>query len=142
MEAHLTDCGFSGILPDWHFRRRAAALSSDLRAVGADAPPSRHLALPSSRAALVGIAYVLEGSRLGGAVLAKRVAPDYRGVATAYLEHGAGRRFWPSFTATIGALAFTPAEQAEAVEAASRCFDLFERALVIPGQHTTTDAAS
>jgi heme oxygenase len=62
-------------VPDWPERRRAELLRSDLRELGIDIPPPLPAPVLIGNAALLGALYVLEGSRLGGALL-KRSLPD------------------------------------------------------------------
>ena len=69
IEERLDAGGTAELVPDWGSRRRADLLRADLAALGADEPfliPPPPLQSP---AAQLGAVYVLEGSRLGGAVL-------------------------------------------------------------------------
>ena len=68
---------------------RTEALLDDLQALGGAVPPEIDFALPEGEAARWGALYVIEGSRLGGAVLA-RMVPE--GLPAAYLgaRHGSG----------------------------------------------------
>jgi heme oxygenase len=113
---------------------RAALLGEDLAALGADgrasqpsdAPP---IALPSLAAAW-GAAYVIEGSALGGQVLAGRVRTALGDeISTRYLSfRGAetGAR-WRRFLGKLAALAEGPDESAadEASRAALQTFDRY-----------------
>jgi heme oxygenase len=109
-------------------RRDVAALSPS-----ADAT-LRCFALPScvSTAHQLGIAYVIEGSTLGGKFILARLPPALaalRGVATAFLEgYGAatGAR-WKSFGAIVERLVTSPAAEAEAVAGARETLARFER---------------
>jgi len=86
------------LIPDWPERRRAAALARDMRALEITpfpvpiAPPS--LATVAER---IGAIYVLEGSRLGGAMLSRTVARALPQAPRAFLDHGAGKGLWPRF---------------------------------------------
>jgi heme oxygenase (biliverdin-IX-beta and delta-forming) len=74
IEERLDDAGSIEFVPDWMARRRAHLLRADLAALGADEPvriPSPPLESPAAR---LGAIYVLEGSRLGGAVLKRGLA--------------------------------------------------------------------
>lgn len=62
---------------------RTAALMADLQALGGEAPVDSIFALPEGEAARWGALYVIQGSRLGGAVLAKMVPAD---LLAAYLD--------------------------------------------------------
>lgn len=69
---------------------RTQALRDDLAALGGDEnPPELDFTLPPGEAARWGALYVIEGSRLGGAVLARSVP---QGLPAAYLNarHGSG----------------------------------------------------
>jgi len=68
---------------------RTQALRDDLAAMGGEIPAELDFALPPGEAARWGALYVIEGSRLGGAVLARSV-PE--GLPAAYLgaRHGSG----------------------------------------------------
>jgi heme oxygenase len=63
------------LVSDW--TARSPALLDDLAALGGAAPDERDFGLPAGEAARWGALYVLEGSRLGGAFLEKRVAPGF-----------------------------------------------------------------
>ena len=75
------------LVEGWH--GRTDALHQDLAALGGEVPPELDFALPGGEAARWGALYVIEGSRLGGAVLARSV-PE--GLPAAYLgaRHGPG----------------------------------------------------
>jgi heme oxygenase (biliverdin-IX-beta and delta-forming) len=67
------------VIPDWKERRRSHLARADLRMLGAEEgsfPPSSGL-LPelAGPEQILGIAYVLEGSTLGGAFLLRQLAP-------------------------------------------------------------------
>lgn len=99
--------------PDWPAHSRAAALEADLAVLGRPLPP----ALPApalDRAAALGAAYVLEGSRLGNAMLLRAVraaADPALARATAYLSHRPEREDagWPGFVARLEAALPDPA---------------------------------
>lgn len=119
LERALEDAGIAGQLPDWPERRRSDALLQDLSALGARAPhPAPATCQPGGEA--LGIAYVLEGSRLGAAVLFAQLPA---GAPSAFLSHGRGLRLWPGF---LRRLADLPLREAAAAErGACRAFDLF-----------------
>lgn len=54
---------------------RTAALMEDLQALGGEAPVDSIFTLPEGEAARWGALYVIQGSRLGGAVLSRRWSP-------------------------------------------------------------------
>lgn len=77
----------AALLPGW--QGRTAALEADLAALEVALPPPVDWVVPVGDAARWGALYVVEGSRLGGAVLARMIAT---GQPSAYLSarHGAG----------------------------------------------------
>ncbi len=131
IEAGLNEAGAGGLLTDWAERRRTAALVADL----ADLELATTLQHPEplrfqDRAELIGGLYVLEGSRLGGAMLARRVAVSSDPVvqaATRYLSHGRGRRFWSSFLDVLKAQPETVCTGA--IRGAELAFSRFQSAL-------------
>jgi heme oxygenase len=125
VEAALDRAGAGTVLPDWTSRQRADLLRADLAEAGGG-PVAPYVAPNfSGRSALLGGLYVIEGSRLGGAVLRRGLPPDaparFLGAPT---EPGA----WRQFIATMDTLIGSPDEVAEAVAAAQAVFRLFERA--------------
>jgi len=131
LEKALERAGIAELIPDWGSRSRRAALEQDLAALRL----STSISLPTGRLegapALLGAAYVLEGSRLGGAVLLRRAlagADPAIGAATSYLRHGQGQGLWASFLDLLEASA--PARDAPdgVVEGASVAFAAFEAA--------------
>lgn len=98
VEAALDEGGAAEVLPDWPQRRRSEALVADLTALGRAVPD---LVTPpdfDDEARLWGGLYVLEGSRLGGAVLRKSVPPELPRSFLASPSKSAG---WPSFVAVL-----------------------------------------
>lgn len=75
-----------GLVPDFDGRMRSAVLFEDIRDLGG-AFQSRSVDIFDDEAAALGALYVLEGSRLGGRVLARRVSfvsPRKRGIGTRF----------------------------------------------------------
>ncbi|RUM07525.1 biliverdin-producing heme oxygenase [Rhizobium chutanense] len=122
-ENALDEAGVVRLLPDWPERRRAQLLLADIGELG-DRMPERLPPPPlHDEAALWGALYVLEGSKLGGALLAKSV-PD--ALPSSYLTprgpKGAIRIFMDRLdTSGVG-------DPAAAVAAARTLFDLFRKA--------------
>ena len=77
VEAALARAGAAGLVPDWEARRRASRLLADLAALGVGAPVEDVDIAFADDAAVLGGVYVLEGSRLGGAMLARGVPADF-----------------------------------------------------------------
>jgi heme oxygenase len=132
LEGALEADGVEDILPDWPSRTRRAVLLNDIDRLGGHPRP---LPMPETLdvAAMLGTLYVLEGSRLGAAVLLKTVSqsPDPRVVqGTAFLRHGQGRKLWQTFLDVLEREAPTLDERA-AIQAAHDAFGLFAHAATV-----------
>ncbi len=104
IEPALVAAGIHAVLPDWDQRQRGPALARDMEDMGIVplAPPLPRI--ESGTGALLGWSYVLEGSRLGAAVIL--AALEAEGVpgprdATRFLRHGLGVPFWRSFKTAL-----------------------------------------
>lgn len=127
LETALERGGFGARLADWPQRRRSATLAEDLAALGETPPPP--LPQPTTHADLGawcwGAGYVLEGSRLGGRVLARQVQAATPDAPVAYLGHGSELPLWPRFVEALEAAVSLPSD-AEALRAgAEAAFGLF-----------------
>lgn len=123
VEDALDAASITDLVPDWPARRRADALRADLAALALPLPaPLPAPVLPTPAAAL-GAWYVLEGSRLGGALLARGVAP---GLPRAFLT--APGRKWAKSMELLNNHLYDGAELKRALGAARAVFVLFERA--------------
>lgn len=118
----------AGIAPalfgNWAGRLRSHALRGDLAALGGCYRQTR-IAPVDDEAAAFGALYVLEGSRLGGQVLARMAeasADDGVRGATRYFRHGQGAGLWRSF---IEALEHSPGVRARPDHAAKAARDAF-----------------
>ncbi|MEH3158709.1 MAG: biliverdin-producing heme oxygenase [Sphingomonas taxi] len=111
-------------LPAW--RPRTAALAADLAALGKELPAPLPFAVPGA-AARWGALYVIEGSRLGGQLLARSVG---EGLPVAYLSarHEAGE--WRELLARIEtrAAASDTAWRGAAIAGARATFALYAQA--------------
>ncbi|HMO42518.1 MAG TPA: biliverdin-producing heme oxygenase [Phenylobacterium sp.] len=119
--------------PDhWPLKRRTEALRQDLAALGQE--PPRALAAPDlpSRSMRLGALYVIEGSRLGGMLLSRRLAAVQPDAPRAYLDHDAGPGYWRDFLAWLEDEPDPVGHADQAVEGARRAFAFyagaFERA--------------
>lgn len=112
----------SGGLDGWS--PRGDALVADLSALDAPVPAGADLDWASDSATRWGAAYVLEGSRLGGRMLARSVPASF---PRSFLSGGQNPNGWQSFITALNAAA----RQADAswrelaVESARSTFDLF-----------------
>lgn len=114
--------GIAAIVPDWDARRRSQPLRDDLAALNLDVPPPAGSLALDSDAALLGALYVLEGSRLGGTLLKRSVAPD---LPTRFLG-GMDSAAWRDLLALLDERLDTEAERRAAIAAACDVFTLFE----------------
>lgn len=125
LEPALTAAGFADALPDWPARQRLAALQADLAALALPLPQALPCPPLDDAGSLWGAGYVLEGSRLGGAVLARRVAGD---LPHSYLGGAQPAGAWPRFLQALDLALQTPDAKAAAIRAAKAAFTLFETA--------------
>lgn len=111
---------------------RSAQVAADLQALGHEAPSAPPEAwTPSEVAEAMGCAYVVEGSRLGGLVLAKVVERELGLTATSYLR-GTGpqtKDLWRSFISELDAWGerAQPEERQSAVSGAIATFTAYMR---------------
>lgn len=128
LETRLDNAGFERQLHDWPDRKRSSALRRDAALLGVPTTDAPNLDARSlSAAEAVGTAYVLEGSRLGGAALRTRLlraCPELE-TATAFLAHGRDALFWPNFVNWLDTRRLTEAEQSAAILAAQRTFGAY-----------------
>jgi heme oxygenase len=123
IEAALDAAGAAHLLADWPARRRSHHLLADLAALGLAVPkPVEPPPLPAS-AALLGAVYVLEGSRLGGALL-KRGLPA--GAPKRFLDAEQAPGAWRKLLAKLDESLYDPALLGAACETAGQVFRRFE----------------
>ncbi|MBG0797772.1 biliverdin-producing heme oxygenase [Methylocystis sp. L43] len=110
---------------------RAELIALDLAALGimrfdvCRLPQCAALRQPSSEACALGALYVVEGSALGGALIAEALAPVV-GEARRFFLGGPSRlEVWPGLLARVETLA-PGVQQARAIDAAVETFRIFE----------------
>jgi len=112
---------------DWPaWRARWHALESDLAALDLDPPPALSIAPVASRAEALGMAYVLEGSRLGSTLLLTRVPA---GLPSAYLAGGHDRAPWRLLVGLLETI--DPIDETAAIAGAITAFDTFREAAAL-----------
>ena len=124
VEAELDQAGAETVLPDWPGRRRGAVLRADLAALNVTPPelfpgPS----FLSGKAPMLGAIYVLEGSRLGGAVL-KQAVPSH--FPKGFLEARQAAGSWRKLLRTLDLFLTRPEDLGAAIAAATEVFARFE----------------
>jgi heme oxygenase len=116
-------CALSAAI-DWPaWRARWRALESDLAACDLDPPPTLTVTAAASRAEALGMAYVLEGSRLGSTLLLARIPA---GMPKAYLHGGNDRAPWRHLLALLETI--DPQDEARAIAGAGKAFRAFRAA--------------
>jgi heme oxygenase (biliverdin-IX-beta and delta-forming) len=125
VENALDAAGAALVLTDWHARKRASLLRDDLAETGAEnfvpLPPPRFTSVP----ALLGAVYVVEGSRLGGAVLKRSLPP---GAPARFLGAAPGPGSWRKLLAILEESVREPEHISAAIASARSVFRLFELA--------------
>jgi heme oxygenase len=125
IEGALDRAGVEALVPDWPARRRAGLLEADLAELGVAGPEPVEPPRFETGAALLGGLYVLEGSRLGAAVLRRRLAP---GAPSRFLGAVTPDGAWARLLALLDGQLDRDGELAAAVQAARAVFRCFERA--------------
>lgn len=125
VEALLDQAGADAIIADWPQRRRASILQVDLDALGIPLPAPKTDDSAPSDAAMAGMLYVLEGSRMGGRFLARLVPDSW---PRAYLGSHQPPHMWSELLEKIDALLYEPESLEVAVTAANQTFGRFEAA--------------
>lgn len=112
-------------LPVW--RSRKEALDADLASLGDTRPEPLAIEPITGEAALHGLLYVLEGSRLGGKLLSRQVG---EGLPSAFLAATHEKGEWRAFLSHLDqrAQANGPEWLDQAVDGASRAFTLYGHA--------------
>jgi heme oxygenase len=124
-ERALDQAGAGTILPDWAARRRAGLLEADLAELGVARPAPIAPPVFDTEAALLGGLYVLEGSRLGAAVLRRRLAAE---TPARFLAAASPQGAWPGLLTLLEERLSREGELDEAVGAARAVFRCFELA--------------
>lgn len=123
VEEALERAGAETLAPGWTARRRAQALRDDLAGLGLIVPPALASPVFATEAATLGGLYVLEGSRLGGAVLVRSVAP---GLPNSFLAPE-NKSAWKAFTAKLDERLGSRGDLDAATTSAIAVFEVFER---------------
>ena len=107
---------------------RASLLMADFQDMQTQPPAAMVLSLSTDAAARWGIQYVLEGSKLGGRVLASRVAQD---LPRRYLASANDPQAWQRFQAELNEASIKSGSAWEsAIVMAQHVFEIFEQAAI------------
>jgi heme oxygenase len=123
VERALEDAGAQGVVHDWSERRRAHLLVQDLGALGVPLPAPEPAPVFAGTAETLGAVYVLEGSRLGGAMLRRGVAAD---APQAFLAAPQHKGSWRKLLELLDDRLYETAAIETAVGAARKTFLCFE----------------
>jgi heme oxygenase len=121
-EESLSAGGIATLVTDWEKNRRSFLLERDLTAMGDTMPAPVDVGTVSGTPELLGTAYVIEGSRLGGRFLVRSVGGK---MPNDFLSASAQKSAWPALLAALDRADFDAAERARAEDASRRCFETF-----------------
>lgn len=125
LEHELDARGAGKLLPDWPNRRRSDALRADFSTLGCGLPRPVRAPVLDTTGRQLGALYVLEGSRLGGNVLAREVrrsSDETVRQATSFLDHQAGPGAWTQFRKLLNESATAAEELLQGAEQTFACF--------------------
>jgi heme oxygenase len=124
-EAALDEAGAADLVPDWQARRRSKALREDLEVLGVQRVDRVDSPTFASPEAVLGGVYVLEGSRLGAALLGREVR---EGTACAFLGAPQDSRRWRKLLEDLEAFLYRRDQVEAAAVAARQVFACFAEA--------------
>lgn len=125
VEAALERAGVANWLPDWHGRCRGPELRADLADLGEAPPLATDVPDYAGEAEVLGAVYVLEGSRMGAALLRRSLPGD---APQRFLGAVQPSSAWRHLVEHLEAALAEPSALAAAVSSARTVFSLFERA--------------
>lgn len=124
VEAALDSAGAERVFPDWDDRRRAGLLRADLADLGQTVDPAHSPAFVDD-AEIAGAAYVLEGSRLGAALLRRTVGD---GLPVRFLSASTAPGAWRDLMLRLDDVLDGENRLARAIGSATAVFALFAAA--------------
>lgn len=128
LEMQLRDCPILADLPDRARRWRAERLRRDVKALGLRFPEQSILTFDGNGLAPIGLSYVLEGSRLGSALMARKYTGRLgKDLPMAFLRHGERPPLWSSFVTWLDGRRWSATQLEEIVAAAQSLFEAYER---------------
>ncbi len=127
IEPFLSANGVSKLLPDWNERTRLGAAQNDLRALGECGELSQPPVFKSEATIpdLLGMLYTIEGSRLGARVLHQQAGEHCIAGGSQFLQHGLGKKFWPTFLGVLEGHDMKANEAESAAHSANRIFNFY-----------------
>lgn len=125
IEQALEEAGAESVIADWPDRRRSLFLRDDLDALDAPFPPLVTPPLFTGSDDILGGLYVLEGSRLGGAMLSRSVGP---GLPQRFLGAAQPTGGWKGLMTLLEQLLASDVQRERAGKSAIQTFNCFFRA--------------
>jgi heme oxygenase len=122
VEAALDAAGAEMFILDWPERRRAHLIRADLDELGEEAVPAMAPPLIAGAGAVLGAAYVIEGSRLGGKLL-RQAVPDE--LPRRFLDAPQKSASWRRLLENLDSRRYEPGFFEAAIHAAVDVFDRF-----------------
>ncbi len=125
LESLLLSSNITAVISDWALRSRSVELTCDLSGVGALLAPIEAQRRTLDRDESLGVLYVLEGSRLGGQLLLRRVmsSADPRVRANVRYLACSDAACWRSFLAVLESM--TAVDTEKLIGGAHYAFELF-----------------
>ncbi|MEO5598991.1 MAG: biliverdin-producing heme oxygenase [Novosphingobium sp.] len=128
IEQALDAAGAAAVIPDWPDRRRGALLCEDIAALGIELPAPIEAPKFTTSDGILGGVYVLEGSRLGGSMLARSVGA---GLPQRFLSGSPLRGGWKSLLSLLEHNLQSVVQREQAANSAIQTFGCFFRAASI-----------
>jgi heme oxygenase len=133
LEQQINDYVGEQNLPDYNQRRKTKAIAADIVALGGVVPAladSEELPQIDNLLKAFGALYVIEGSTLGGKIIAGMMRQHFTFEGNEGLSFFSGygddtNAKWNAFKMELNAIAKTPAEEAEITEGANQTFEKF-----------------
>lgn len=122
LEAALDRFGLADHVEGWSSHHRAHLLAEDLAVLDCALPEPVAVPAIVTLSQALGCAYVLEGSRLGGRLVSKRVRPE---MPTSFLNPTKQAQAWPALVEALDSQLTTGPSIQEAKQSAYACFELF-----------------
>ena len=124
----------STLLPEWTQRDRTAALLNDLHKLGCRPDIPSDMSFDNAEPVQIGMVYVLEGSRLGGFVLAKKLNKLRPDLPTSFLSYDADTDVWGRFVEWLNGKRLNTGELETSIDTARFIFRLYEESFSISVQ--------
>lgn len=109
-------------IPDANIRLRTNSLIDDMHALHLASPDAINMSLFNDPGSVAGLAYVLEGSRVGAKFISHRVTSEVPSAPVTFIRHGEGFGLWGSFTDWLDRQTWSESAETNACAAADKLF--------------------